>query len=361
MMQNQTFYSCCCYVQMSRHTKVVEVSDSYVVTSSQGNKTSSILSDDLMSKFPFRWQHVMSSIEVLTRPRHHRCRLHILVLFATIFIQQTCKSGELDATLLFAEAAPLSWRKSMYGYLVATDYAFLGLTMLVFLPCLIRYFHLPDISMVLIGVAFRFCRLFVLAFSRSTLEVYISVIIGCPSALIISCSKAMISKMAIEGEMGKAFSLLSCAETVSLLLGSVIFSNVYNATKHITPGFVFLLESAFFFFYFFVLVLLGRDMKLAAQYNQLQESATEAAGSEFTSASCYGAAEVMTRPIPDGAACGQNSDLSLEMDTVYSRCDLDPTPKQRIVVTPADDVTVSHSVQASRQPDVIQIPHRKEF
>ena len=102
-------------------------------------------------------------------------------------------------------------------------------------------------------------------------------------------------------------------------------------------------------------------MKLAAQYNQLQESAAEAAGSEFTSASCYGAAEVLTRPIPDGAACGQNSDLPLEMGTVYSRCDLDPAPKQRIVVTPADDTTVSYSVPTSRQPDVVQIPHRKNF
>lgn len=223
------------------------------------------------SKMPFRLANAVDSVQVLTRPRHHRSRLHILLLFATIFVQQTCKSGELDATLLFTEAAPLSWRKSMYGYLLATDYALLGAATLLVLPLLIRLFHLSDVHLLLIGVVFRVIRLMVLAFSRSTFEVYLSVIVGCPSALIISCSKALVSKTVSDDEMGKAFSLLSCAETVSILVGSVIFTTVYNSTKHIMPGFVFATEGVFFFLLFFVLLLLGRDMKLAAQYNILSE------------------------------------------------------------------------------------------
>lgn len=223
------------------------------------------------SKMPFRLANAKDSVLVLTRPRHHRSRLHILLLFATIFVQQTCKSGELDATLLFTEAAPLSWRKSMYGYLLAADYALLGAATLVLLPLLIRFFHLSDVTLLLIGVVFRVIRLLVLAFSRSTFEVYLSVIVGCPSALIIPCSKALISKAVSDDEMGKAFSLLSCAETVSILVGSVIFTTVYNSTKYIMPGFVFATEGVFFVIFFFVLLLLGRDMKLAAQYNILSE------------------------------------------------------------------------------------------
>lgn len=223
------------------------------------------------SKMPFRLANAKDSVQVLTRPRHHRSRLHILLLFATIFVQQTCKSGELDATLLFTEAAPLSWRKSMYGYLLATDYALLGAATLLLLPLLIRLFHLHDVHLLLIGVVFRVIRLLIIAFSRSTFEVYLSVIIGCPSALIISSAKALISKTVSDDEMGKAFSLLSCAETVSILVGSVIFTTVYNSTKYIMPGFVFAIEGLFFFLFFFVLMLLGRDMKLAAQYNILSE------------------------------------------------------------------------------------------
>lgn len=261
------------------------------------------------SKLPFRLANAKESIEVLSRPRHHRARLHLLLLFATIFIQQTCKSGELDATLLFTEAAPLSWRKSMYGYLLATDYALLGLAMFAALPLLIRFFHLSDVNLLLIGVTFRVVRLLILAFSRSTFEVYLSVIIGCPSALIISCSKALVSKTVSDGEMGKAFSLLSCAETVSILVGSVIFTSVYNSTKYIMPGFVFAAEAVFFACLFFVVLLLGRDMKLAAQYIILDEVA---GGEGGTPRSLYGtttsnpasASDLAVAPSVDGNGGG---------------------------------------------------------
>jgi PCFT/HCP family folate transporter-like MFS transporter 1/3 len=100
----------------------------------------------------------------------------------------------MEATLLFAERAPLSWKKSMYGYLLATDYAGLGMSTLFILPFLIRWLHLVDMSMVLIGVVFRIIRLIILAASSSTFGIYISVIVGAPSSLIVSCSKALISK-----------------------------------------------------------------------------------------------------------------------------------------------------------------------
>ena len=225
----------------------------------------------IASKMPFRVAHARDSVQVLTRPRQHRQRLHILLLFTTVFVQQTCKSGEVTATLLFAERAPLSWKKSMYGYLLATDYACLGVCMLVILPFLIRTFHFRDITMILIGVVFRVVRLSVLSCSSSTFAVYAAVVIGCPSSLVVSCTKALISKTVHDTERGKAFSLLSCAETVSALVGSVVFTGVYAATFEIYPGFVFALEAVFFVVLFLMLMALGHDMKVCAQYGMLQE------------------------------------------------------------------------------------------
>jgi hypothetical protein len=100
----------------------------------------------------------------------------------------------MDATLLFAERSPLSWKKSMYGYLLATDYACLGLSTLVILPLLIRCCHLADMTMVLVGVAFRAARLVIMATSSTTLGIYMAVLVGAPSSLIVSCGKALISK-----------------------------------------------------------------------------------------------------------------------------------------------------------------------
>ena len=50
-------------------------------------------------------------------------------LYQKFFSFQTCKSGEVDITLLFVERSPLNWSKSLYGYLLAVDYACLGIYM----------------------------------------------------------------------------------------------------------------------------------------------------------------------------------------------------------------------------------------
>ena len=131
----------------------------------------------MASRFPFRVSYVRDSVAVLVRSRPGHDRLHVIALFATLVVIQTCRAGEIEATLLFAERSPLSWKKSMYGYLLATDYAGLGISTLFILPFLIRLLHLADMTMVLIGVGFRIVKLVMLAASSTTLGIYLSVVI----------------------------------------------------------------------------------------------------------------------------------------------------------------------------------------
>lgn len=218
---------------------------------------------------PFRWKHVRESVDVLIRSRPQRC--HIIFLFCTIFIQQMCKSGEVDITLLFTEKSPLHWRKSLYGYLLATDYAMLGIASALLLPGLIRVFRLGDAILVVTGVLFKIIRLVMLAFSTETWMVFLSVVIGCPSALIISCAKSLISKSVDEDEMGKTFSLLSSGETLSNFLGSIVFTSVYSATVAIFPGLTFVVDAALFFLLFLAVLLLAWDMRRMSRSPLVQD------------------------------------------------------------------------------------------
>jgi len=135
----------------------------------------------------------------------------------------------------------------MYGYLLATDYACLGLASSVLLPCLIHFFHLNDLSLAIIGVTFKILRLAMMTYGQHTWLIYLSVVIGCPSALIISSSKSLISKLVGDDELGKTFSLLSCGETISNLIGSLLFTLIYGTSVHIMPGLTFLLECMLMF------------------------------------------------------------------------------------------------------------------
>jgi len=149
---------------------------------------------------------------------------------------------------------------SMYGYLLATDYACLGLASSVLLPCLIHFFHLNDLSLAIIGVVFKIVRLAMMSYGRHSWLIYLSVVVGCPSALIISSSKSLISKLVGEDEMGKTFSLLSCGETISNLIGSLLFTLVYASSVHLMPGLTFLVECVLMFLLLCVLLVVTYHM-----------------------------------------------------------------------------------------------------
>ena len=244
-------------------------------------------------KLPFHWHHVVDSINVLVRPRENKGRCLLLLFFFTIIAQQVCKSGETDTTLLFVEKSPLQWNRSLYGFLLATDYACLGLAVFLLLPILIRLLDLNDLTLVLIGLAFKMLRLMVLAFSTETWMVYLSVVVGCPSAMIISGAKSLISKSVDEDEMGKTFSLLSAGETVSNLLGSVFFISVYTGTFRVFAGMTFVIDAAFHGLLFVVLVSFGRRVMARSRLADVQETL----GIKETPVLNYGAAETKYVPL----------------------------------------------------------------
>jgi len=71
----------------------------------------------------------------------------------------------------------------------------------------------------------------------------LAVVIGSPSALIISSAKSMISKLVSGDEIGKSFSLLTFCETVANFVGSAIFSIIYATTLEFFAGLVYIIQA----------------------------------------------------------------------------------------------------------------------
>ncbi|ELU16853.1 hypothetical protein CAPTEDRAFT_195622 [Capitella teleta] len=227
------------------------------------------------AKHPFTLGNVKDSLAVLLSPRPSGARFHLLVLAAIIVFQQLCKSGEVDVTLLFVVRKPLRWHGGLYGYLLAADYFSLGAAVLVILPILTKLFRLDDTSLVIIGMFFKVVRLLLMAFSSQTWMVFVSVVLGCPSALIISGAKSLISKTVREDEVGKAFSLVSCGETLASFLGSIVFLSLYAETLDLFPGFVFTMDAGFHAILLLGFVILMRDLRAGLKRRELNELITD--------------------------------------------------------------------------------------
>ena len=184
---------------------------------------------------PFQLSNIKSSLNVLHRPRLGNLRCQLITLFAMIVLVQLCKSGEIDVMLLFVERSPLSWSESTYSYLLAVDYAAMGVVQLLLLPLFTRCADCADTTLVLIGLLFKSARLLMLTLSVETWQVFAAVVTGCPLSLIISGIKSMISKTVSEDEIGKTFSTLSCGELMANLFGSIVIFVDRPFTHHKKP------------------------------------------------------------------------------------------------------------------------------
>lgn len=218
-------------------------------------------------KRTFICDNIKESLSVLGKKRVNNGRKMILILFLISLMNQTCKVGETDITLLFVTHSPLSWPKSWYGYLLSVDYAVMGVCLIVVLPILSNVLKLSDGAIVMLGLLCKVIRLFWAGFIEESWMVYVSVIIGSFAGMITSSIRSLMSKSVEENEMGKVFSLLASAETASKLLGTLIFVSLYGATAYFFPGFAYIVEAILYMIMLVTIALIYKDLKKAGTYD----------------------------------------------------------------------------------------------
>jgi len=198
-------------------------------------------------------RQLSDSFRMMFRRRPGNGRCHLLALFVAISLQQAMKSGEADVLLLYVERTPLNMTRSTYGYLLASNYACLGLCAFVAPRLLQRTCRLSDGSLALVGLTFRLAGLIVLCFADSIPMVFLAMSLAGPHSMTVSSCKSLISKTVSGGEMGRTFSLLSSGETLSNLVGAVVFANLYAVTLTLFPGTSFLVEAGVFVIIFVII------------------------------------------------------------------------------------------------------------
>jgi len=278
--------------------------------------------EEKQNKNPFMLSNIKDSFTFVTRPRKDKRRCHLLIMFATVFLNQSFKSGETDVLLLFVERSPLHWSSSLYGYLLAADYICMGLGVLVILPLLVNYLRFDDVTLLILGIVARCGRLIFLACSRTTWMVFLSVVIGIPAGYFVSASKSIISKTVGEDEIGKAFSLLSCGETVSNLLGTVLLTTIYQYTSPIYPGIVFGVDSLIFLLWLFLILACSGDMRKESDYRILELETDKEVKN-------YGTNSPLEKHEVDGIILSQKSTeiLDYRAEPVQPK---DPSPRPRL-------------------------------
>ena len=185
----------------------------------------------------------MSSGVVLWRRRPGKGRMAIICIFLISVFYQSCQTGHQENLVLLVNRAPLSWKPSLYSYLISFSDLTTGLSLIVIAPVMLNCCEARDtlvLCFALICISLR--GLFVgLAFQ--TWMIFAAVGVGAFGGIAVSVLKSLASKCVDLEEQGQTFALFAGTETLAKILGSVGYTFLYSMTSDIFPGFLFLLMS----------------------------------------------------------------------------------------------------------------------
>ncbi|KAM9347979.1 lysosomal proton-coupled steroid conjugate and bile acid symporter SLC46A3 isoform 1-T1 [Symphorus nematophorus] len=184
-----------------------------------------------------------------------RCKT-VLVLLIVIFTTFSfAYVGGISLMTLYELNEPLCWTEILIGYgsaLSTTVFvaSFVGVSAFT-------YCGVPQLLIVLMGILSVMSGMVLLAFTKTTLLMFIVRVPMLLSIMPFPVLRSMMSKIISKSEQGALFACLSFLESLTNNISSAVFNSVYFATVEWYPGFIFLLSAGLCAIPLFVLGVVG--------------------------------------------------------------------------------------------------------
>ncbi len=230
-----------------------------IKSSKEPGKTSSL----------FSLHHLNDSFKVVSKQRSKGKRWKLLSLISVLMINQLGREGERDVVILYVSRRPLNWSKSLYGYLLTTEFMCMGLLTSVVLPVLSYKLMWHDLGIAIFGIAAKTIRALLLAFTHTTILVFVSTIIGTPTAMAFSAVTSQISKTVDQDEIGKVLAMDQFIQSLCGLIGAMGYPEIYSAAASVYPGLPFLINSVLYSIALAILSILACNCYNASEYEEL--------------------------------------------------------------------------------------------
>ncbi|XP_061659301.1 lysosomal proton-coupled steroid conjugate and bile acid symporter SLC46A3 [Syngnathoides biaculeatus] len=166
----------------------------------------------------------------------------LLVLLVFIFTSFSFTYvGSFSLLVLYELNEPLCWTEILIGYgaaLSTTIFLFSFAGVAAFTYC-----GAPQLLVVLIGILSLATGMTMVAFSKTTLMIFLARLPMLLSIMPFSVLRSMMSKIIRKSEQGALFALLSFAEVLTANVSAAVFNTLYAATVAWYPGFVFLVSA----------------------------------------------------------------------------------------------------------------------
>lgn len=213
---------------------------------------------------------IKDSVKCIFRKRENNERKQIMLILTAIFTTMISYQAIYTLGYLFLKKQPLSWSQSFFGYFVGLHKGILGTALIVFVPLMKYKGHLRDTTIVMFAIISSSLGELIFACSTKTWMIFLVPVFGCLSDAKMTCMRALLSKLATSDELGQMFAAVGSIQSLSMILGTVIFNTLYPATLTFWPGFSFLVGVIFSIIPLSLMIYLHKISKEEAVYYQVE-------------------------------------------------------------------------------------------
>uniref|UniRef100_T1J6Z0 Major facilitator superfamily (MFS) profile domain-containing protein n=1 Tax=Strigamia maritima TaxID=126957 RepID=T1J6Z0_STRMM len=178
----------------------------------------------------FKLTNVKEIVVTVCKQREHNGRFQIILLLITAVISFMHLNVELNVTYLFTRWE-FEWDEITYTTYVAFKFAGSLLGLLLVLPLLTLRLQISDL---VIGIASALCYVAnetIIAVSDQGWILYAATILTVGSGMITTIIRTIMSKIVLPTEQGKLAAVIGAVGAAMPLIGSIMFTQVYNVTR----------------------------------------------------------------------------------------------------------------------------------
>ncbi|KAG8184115.1 hypothetical protein JTE90_008901 [Oedothorax gibbosus] len=185
----------------------------------------------------FSCKSVIEGIKATARSRPNRGRTKMFLLILGLTMTTLSNSATTDIDFLYTNYQ-YDWDNTQYTT-VSSPFSMLGLFLVLIVVPLFRHFNLEEVSLGITGNTSLIAKNIITGFAIHPIFYYLASTFGLLQGLGALAAYSSIAKVISKDDVGKVFSFVSCAETLTFVMNAAVMSQLFNATLSINPGVVY--------------------------------------------------------------------------------------------------------------------------
>ncbi|KAJ6641494.1 Solute carrier family 46 member 3 [Pseudolycoriella hygida] len=189
-------------------------------------------------KLLFSLKNAKSMLQIVLKKRPNKGRRQILlcILSLSILFGEQIALGSLNSQFI---QRVYYWNPDYTAYISAIGMMIASTATMTTIPIMTRILNVWDIPLAIVGFSVNLVANFIKGCWLSENAYYLAMVVGCVGGMAAICTRSHIVKTIDRDEQGKMMAVMAVADTISPVIATTIFSQIFRVTVDKYPGVVF--------------------------------------------------------------------------------------------------------------------------